>query len=64
MLKDLFKTVDGTIIAQLDPRGYLHVFNRCDTFFLTPITAKAMEKQRQKFEESKTKTKKSAKKAA
>ena len=62
MLKDLFKTVDGTMIAQLDPRGYLRVFNRSDTFFLTPITAMSVEKQRRKYEESKTK--KSAKKAA
>ena len=62
MLKDLFKTVDGTMIARLDPRGYLRVFNQCDMFFLTPITAKAVEKQRQKFEVSKTN--KSSKKAA
>ena len=62
MLKDLFKTVDGTAILRLDPRGYLRVFNRCDTFFLTPITAMSVEKKRRKFEESKTK--KSAKKAA
>ena len=64
MLKDLFKTVDGTMIAQLDPRGYLRVFNQRDTFFLTPITAMSVEKQRRKFEESKAKMKKSAKKAA
>ena len=64
MLKDLFKTVNGTIIVQLDPRGYLRVFNQSDTFFLTPITAMSVEKQRQKFEESKTKAKKSTKKAA
>jgi len=40
------------------------VFNQSDTFFLTPITAMSVEKQRQKFEKSKTKAKKSAKKAA
>ena len=50
------------MIAQLDPRGYLRVFNQCDMFFLTPITAKAVEKQRQKFEV--IKTNKSSKKAA
>jgi DNA polymerase III sliding clamp (beta) subunit (PCNA family) len=51
MLKDLFKTVDGTMILRLDARGYLLVFNRTDKYLITPITSAAVEKQNKKYEE-------------
>ena len=67
MLKDLFKTVDGTMILRLDARGYLLVFNRTDKYLITPITSAAVEKQNKKYEEQMKKargetTEKSAKK--
>lgn len=67
MLKDIFKTVDGTMILRLDARGYLLVFNRTDKYLITPITSVAVEKQNKKYEEEQKKargesTEKSAKK--
>ena len=51
MLKDIFRTVDGTMIVSLDKRGYLLVFNKYDKYLLTPITAGAVEKQALKYAE-------------
>ena len=55
MLKDIFKTVDGTMILSLDKRGYLLVFNKHDKYLLTPIPATTVEKQFLKYEEHKKK---------
>ena len=55
MLKDIFKTVDGTMILSLDKRGYLLVFNKYDKYLLTPIPATTVEKQFLKYEEHKKK---------
>ena len=55
MLKDIFRTVDGTMILSLDKRGYLLVFNKYDKYLLTPMTGGAVEKQVLKYEEQKKK---------
>lgn len=63
MLKDIFKTVEGTILIQLDKRGYLMVMDRFDKFMLTPIMKFAVERQNEKFFAKKN-PKKSKSKAA
>lgn len=55
MLKDIFKTVDGTMILSLDKRGYLLIFNKYDKYLLTPMSSGAVEKQILKYEEQKKK---------
>ena len=64
MLKDIFKTVDGTMILSLDKRGYLLVFNKYDKYLLTPIPATTVEKQFLKYEEHKKKARGETKDAA
>ena len=54
-LKDIFKTIDGTMILQLDARGYLLVFDRCSKFMLTPVSNQAVMNQEAKYAEKKTK---------
>lgn len=56
-LKDIFKTVEGKMIVQLDKRGYLLVFDRCNRFMMTPMTQHAVTKQLEKIEERKKKSK-------
>lgn len=55
MLKDIFKTVDGTMILRLDRRGYLLVFNKYDKYLLTPMTSSAVDKQMLRYSEHKKK---------
>lgn len=56
-LKNIFKTVDGKMIVQLDKRGYLSVIDRCNRFMMTPVTQYAVTKQLEKIEERKKKSK-------
>lgn len=56
-LKNIFKTVDGKMIVQLDKRGYLSVFDRCNRFMMTPVTQYAVTKQLEKIQERKKKSK-------
>lgn len=56
-LKDIFKTVEGKMIVQLDKRGYLLVFDKCNQFMLTPMPPHAVKKQLEKIEERKRKPK-------
>lgn len=56
-LKDIFKTVEGKMIVQLDKRGYLLVFDRFNQFMLTPMPPQAVQKQFAKIEERKKKPK-------
>ena len=65
MLKDIFKTVEGTILLQLDKRGYLLIMDRYNKFMLTPMRDTAVQKQKEKFaEKKKPKKTKAGKKAA
>lgn len=48
-LKDIFKTVEGTLVLQLDKRGYLLVFDRYSKFMMTPVTEQAVKKQMEHF---------------
>lgn len=69
MLKDIFKTVEGTLIIQVDRRGYLLVFDKFNKYMMTPIREEFAEKQAKKLAEkkqtgkSKSKTKTKAKAA-
>ena len=49
MLKDIFKTVEGTILLQLDKRGYMMVFDKYNKYMLTPIRDISVQKQAEKF---------------
>ena len=49
MLKDIFKTVEGTILLQLDKRGYMMVFDKYNKYMLTPIREISVQKQAEKF---------------
>ena len=60
-LKEIFKTVEGTLAISLDKRGYMLVFDRCNKFMLTPVRKDAVEKQFNKFIEIKNKPAKTAK---
>ena len=53
MLKDIFRTVEGTLIVQVDERGYLLVFDKFNKYMLTPMRAEFVEKQAEKFAEKK-----------
>jgi len=51
MLRDIFKTVGGTILLQLDKRGYMMVFDKYNKYMLTPIREASVKKQSEKFAE-------------
>lgn len=53
MLKDIFRTVEGTLIVQVDRRGYLLVFDKYNKYMMTPIREEFAEKQAKKFAEKK-----------
>ena len=53
MLKDIFRTVEGTLILQVDKRGYLLVFDKFNKYMLTPIREESAKKQAEKFAEKK-----------
>lgn len=54
-LKDMFKTVEGTIMICVDKNGYLIVCDKYNKFLLTPMRAEAAKKQSNKFKERKSK---------
>ena len=60
-LKDIFKTIEGTMILQLDSRGYLLVFDRYSKYLITPIATEAVKRQIEKYEERKKQPKKAKK---
>ena len=65
MLKNVFRTVEGTILLQLDKRGYLIVMDKHNKFMLTPIRDASVQKQAEKFAgKMKAKKDKESKKAA
>ena len=49
MLKDIFKTVEGTILLQLDKRGYMMVFDKYNKYMLTPLREMSVKKQAEKY---------------
>ena len=61
MLKDLFRTVEGTLILQVDKRGYLIVFDKYNKYMLTAVREGAVEKQAKKFAEKKKELQKKSK---
>ncbi len=63
-LKDIFKALDGTMVIQLDKRGYLLAFTRTNKYMITPMTDVAVKRQAEKLKEIKAKGKKPEKAAA
>ena len=61
MLKDLFRTVEGALILQVDQRGYLLVFDKYNKYMLTAVREEAVEKQAKKFAEKKKERQKKSK---
>ena len=56
-LKNIFKTVEGRMMLQLDKRGYLLVEDMNNKFMLTPKPMQAVQKQIERMEERKKKPK-------
>lgn len=56
-LKNIFKTVEGRMMLQLDKRGYLLVEDMNNKYMLTPKTDMAVKKQLERMEERKKKPK-------
>lgn len=56
-LKNIFKTVEGRMMLQLDKRGYLLVEDMNNKYMLTPKTDMAVKKQHERIEERKKKPK-------
>lgn len=48
-LSDIFKTVEGAFIINLDPRGYLVVFDRYSQYMTMAVREEAALKQQEKF---------------
>ena len=63
-LKDIFKALEGTMVIQLDKRGYLLAFTRTNKYMITPMTDLAVKRQAEKLKEIKKKGKKPEKAAA
>ena len=57
-LKDIFKTVEGTLILRLDVNGYLDVMDRECQYLMMPTPESAVKRQLDKYEENKKKPKK------
>lgn len=60
-LKDIFKALDGTMVIQLDKRGYLLAFTRTNQYMITPMTENAVKRQKEKLIKMKSNTKKQKK---
>lgn len=56
-LKDIFKTIDGAMILQVNPKGYLMAFNRNCKYMLTPMAPHAVQRQEEKILELRKKAK-------
>jgi len=56
MLKDIFKTVEGTLLIQLDKKGYMLVFDKYSKCMITPLREISVKKQAEKFKTKKKKT--------
>ena len=56
-LKDIFKTIDGAMILQANPKGYLMAFDRNCKYILTPMTPYAVQRQEEKILELRKKAK-------
>lgn len=64
-LKNVFETVEGTLIVQMDKRGYILIRDRYNRFMLTCVSDDAVKKQMEDYiAEKKPKPKKKAKKKA
>lgn len=62
-LMDIFRALDGTMVIQLDKRGYLLAFTRTNKYMITPMTDIAVKRQVEKLKEIKAKGKKQKKDA-
>lgn len=60
-LKDMLKTVEGTLVIRLDKNGYLVVMDEFSQFLMMPVPESIALKQLEKYEEKKTKKTKKAK---
>ena len=60
-LKNLFKVLDGTMILQLDSKGFMIAFTRNNKFLISPIHESSVGKQKLKIDEIKAGTKKTKK---
>ncbi len=63
-LRDVFKTVEGTLVIRLDKNGYLVIMDQFNQFLLMPVPETIALKQLEKYEEIKSEKTKKAKAAA
>lgn len=63
-LKDMFKTVEGTVLICVDKNGYLVICDKHNRFLMTPMRAEAAQKQTTKYKERKSKAATKAEKVA
>lgn len=56
-LRDIFRTVEGRFLIELDNRGYLLARDRYNKFMLTPVDKATVERQLEKSIEKQTKPK-------
>lgn len=54
-ISDMFKTVEGTLIVAVDPRGYLFVFDRYSQYMTMAVREEAAVRQQEKYEKQKKK---------
>ena len=63
-IKNVFDTVEGTLLIQIDRRGYILIRDKCNRFMMTRVSDEAVKKQREDYiSEKKPKPKKAKKKA-
>ena len=60
-LKNIFKVLDGTMVLQLDDRGFMVAFTRNNKFLISPMQEGSVEKQKLKIAEIKAGSKKTKK---
>ncbi len=54
-MRDALKTVDGSLIMQVDERGYLLVFDRENKYMTVPISQHAVKRKAEAIREKRTK---------
>ncbi len=62
-LKEIFKTVEGTLVIRLDKSGYMVIMDQFNQYLLMPVPENMALKQLEKYEEVKTKKAKKVKTA-
>ena len=52
-LKNVFDTVEGTLIIQVDKRGYILIRDRYNRFMMTRVSEESVKKQLEEYKKPK-----------